>query len=109
VLLIVTAIVINIRMFFYYMDILLISYITQVLSQHHGARKDRQIMSVRGALSQSKFVEQFPVKSNSAWTYFSRPLVNPGKVKTDIKHMFSLAEISDLFETYYACLHTTGR
>ena len=52
---------------------------------------------------QSKFVEQFPTKSTSAWTYFSRPLVNPGEVKTDIKHMLTLAEVSDLFETYLLC------
>ena len=91
------------------MDILLILCIPQIFSQQNGARKDRKIMSVSGTHSQSKFVEQFPTKSNSAWTYFSRPLVNPGVVKTDIKHMLTLAEVSDLFETYYLCLQNYQR
>ena len=86
------------------MDIVLISSISQVFSQQNGARKDRKIMSVKGTHSQSKFVEQFPTKSNSAWTYFSKPVVNAGLVKPDLKRMLTLAEVSDLFETYYACL-----
>ena len=91
-------------MYFYYMDIVLISCITQIFSQQNGPRKDRKIMSASGTHSQLKFAELFPTKSNSAWTYFSRPLANLGKVKTDLKHMLTLAEVSDLLETYYSSL-----
>ena len=85
---------------YFHINIVLISFFLQVFSQQNGARTARKVSSVRGVHS-----------NNSLWTYFSRPVLNTGLVTLNTKEvtkhrMPTLAEVSDLFETFYACLET---
>ena len=61
----------------------------------HGTSGDK-------IFSQAALEENFPLNSNSAWTFFTNPLTSIERMESKL---LTLAEVSDLFETFYSSLH----
>ena len=87
---------------------MLLSCIFKLILQECGAGKPRKVVSIGQINSQSALEENFPAKSSSGWTYFTKPLnKEPAKTsskQTGDKKMLTLAEVSHLFETYFSSL-----
>ena len=88
-----------------HVELMLFSIMLKVLC---GTRNPRKVVSIGQLNSQSALEENFPAKFSSAWTYFTKPLnKEPAKTsskQTSDRKMLTLAEVSQLFETYFSSL-----